>query len=222
MLEEREGKERKKRKKKKKKGDERKEWKISGAEVKFWRNRSACHCETSIISGCVIVGCTLGSQFGAPLNGTKSSFTPFRRVSEASCYRSIHARHSTRTDRDGEKPAVRKREGRPGERRDKAEFKARSGTLSRTNRTATSRRSSQIYRVLINIGGHFSRIDSTRQNNGTRCRGLSNEPRSPFRSLYTTPRRVAQPTLAAALADQTSSRSAKISIANRLELTKNR
>lgn len=123
----------------------------------------------------------MGSQFGAPLNGTKSSFTPFRRVSEASCYRSIHARHSTRTDRDGEKPAARERErererkrereGRPGERRDKAEFKARSGTLSRTNRTATSRRSSQIYRVLINIGGHFSRIDSARQNNGARVSG---------------------------------------------------
>lgn len=67
------------------------------------------HCETRVISGCAIVGCTLGSQFGAPLNGTKSSFTPFRRVSEASCYRSIHARHSTGTDRDAEKPAEQER-----------------------------------------------------------------------------------------------------------------
>lgn len=47
---------------------------------------------------------------------TKSSFTPFIRAREAGRYRSIQARHSTRAEKR--------------ERRDKAEFKTRSGTPS--------------------------------------------------------------------------------------------
>lgn len=96
----------------------------NGSTKKLRRNRASPRlasrrCETSIISGRVIVGCTLGWQFGAPLSGTKSSFTPFRRASEASCYRSIHARHSTATDRDVAKrtenePGGKKERGREG------------------------------------------------------------------------------------------------------------
>lgn len=101
----------------------------SNCEERATRNETdtSRRCETSIISVSVIVGCTLGSQFGAPFPlplpspslsvlATKSSFTPFIRAREAGRYRSIQARHST---------SVEKRE-----RRDKDEFKKRSGTSS--------------------------------------------------------------------------------------------